>query len=130
MKSTRLPLMGAVIGFLSGVGVYWEPAEPYPGFITAAATLSGVIMALLIQPRVSATVSAGPAVAIGAWYGLLLSTVVFLAKGGWASWDAPYVVPVNVVQGAILGILARRFSSAPGPGRNTRPIDGLASPRG
>ena len=129
MKSTRLPLMGAVIGFLTGVGVCWDPAEPYPGFITAAATLSGVIMALLIQPRVSDTVSAGHALAIGAWFGLLFSTVCFLAKGGWASWDAPYIVPTSVVQGAILGILARRFSPAPEPRRNTRPIDGVASPR-
>ena len=115
MNSTRLPLMGAAIGFLTGVGVYWDPAEPYPGFITAAATLSGVVMALLIQPRISATVRVGPAIAIGAWYGLLLSALVFLAKGGWVSWDAPYVVPTSVVQGAILGILARRFSRAPGP---------------
>ncbi len=35
--------------------------------------------------------------------GLLASAAVFLAKGAWASWDAPFVVPTGMVTGAILG---------------------------
>jgi hypothetical protein len=39
--------------------------------------------------------------------GLLDSAAVFLAKGAWASWDAPIVVPTGVVTGMILGPVVR-----------------------
>ena len=35
--------------------------------------------------------------------GLLASSAVFLAKGAWTSWDAPFVVPTGIVTGIILG---------------------------
>ena len=95
--------IGAALGFLGAVGIYYAPEEPYPGYITLAGTLSGVTIALLISTVVARDSSLGKCVAWGATMGLLPSAAVFLAKGAWTSWDAPFVVPTGIVTGAILG---------------------------
>ena len=95
--------VGAALGFLGAVGIYFAPEEPYPGYITLAGTLSGVIIALLISTVVTRNSSLGQCLGWGAAMGLLDSAALFLAKGGWASWDAPFVVPTGIVTGVILG---------------------------
>lgn len=94
---------GAALGFLGAVGVYFAPEEPYPGYITVAGTLAGVTIALLITTVVTRDSSLGQCLGWGAFMGLLASVPVFLAKGGWTSWDAPFVVPTGIVTGLILG---------------------------
>ena len=44
---------GAALGFLGAVGIYFEPEEPYPGYITVAGTLSGITIAILITTMVT-----------------------------------------------------------------------------
>ena len=95
--------IGASLGFLGAVGIYFAPEEPYPGYITLAGTLFGVTIALLITTRVTRNSSLGECLGWGAAMGLLASASVFLAKGGWTSWDAPFVVPAGIVTGLILG---------------------------
>ena len=95
--------VGAALGFLGAVGIYFAPEEPYPGYITLAGTLSGVIIALLIRNVVTRNSSLGQCLGWGAAMGLLASAAVFLAKGGWTSWDAPFVVPTGIVTGVLLG---------------------------
>ena len=98
---------GAALGFLGAVGIYFAPEEPYPGYITAAGTLSGTMLALLITTVVSGGTSVLRSMGCGAVLGLLVSSTVFLAKGGWTSWDAPFVVPTGIVTGVILGPVVR-----------------------
>ena len=95
--------IGAALGFLGAVGIYYAPEEPYPGYITLAGTLSGVTIALLISTVVTRDSPLGKCLGWGAAMGLLASAGVFLAKGAWTSWDAPFVVPSGMVTGAILG---------------------------
>ncbi len=95
--------IGAALGFLGAVGIYYEPEEPYPGYITLAGTLNGVTIALLISVVVTRDSSLGKCLGWGASMGLLASANVFLAKGGWTSWDAPFVVPTGILTGAVLG---------------------------
>ena len=99
----KVAAVGAALGFLGAVGIYFEPEEPYPGYITVAGTLSGVIIALLITTVVTRNSSLGQCVGWGVAMGLLASAGVFLAKGAWTSWDAPFVVPTGIVTGLILG---------------------------
>ncbi len=101
--------VGAILGFLGAVGIYFAPEEPYPGYITIAGTLFGVTLALLITTVVTRNSSLGQCVGWGAAMGLLASAGVFLAKGGWTSWDAPFVVPTGIVTGLILGPAVRRL---------------------
>ena len=102
--------IGALIGFLGAVGIYFDPQEPYPGFITVAGTLSGITLALLIAGLVKSDTSLPRSLVVGALLGLLYSSTVFLAKGGWSTWDAPYVVPTLVITGLILGTVARKLA--------------------
>ena len=102
--------IGAVLGFLGAAGIYYAPEEPYPGFITLAGTLSGVEIALLISAVVTRASSLGKCLGWGVTLGLLASATVFLAKGGWTSWDAPFVVATGIVTGVILGPAIRWIS--------------------
>ncbi len=103
----KIAAAGAALGFLGAIGIYFEPEEPYPCYITMAGTLSGITIALLITTVVTGTTSLFRSICWGAVLGLLASVPVFLAKGGWTSWDAPFVVPTGVVTGIILGPIAR-----------------------
>ena len=103
----RIALAGAIVGFLGAVGIYFDPEEPYKHFIVAAGTLSGVVLALLISAVIDASTPLLPTLLAGAGVGLLHSASIFLAKGGWISWDAPFVIPTGILSGLILAPLVR-----------------------
>ena len=98
---------GALVGFLGAVGIYFDPDEPYKHFIVAAGTLSGVVLALLIAAAVDAATPLLPTLLAGAGFGLLYSATTYLAKGGWLSADAPYIVPTGIVSGLVLAPIIR-----------------------
>ena len=100
-------MVGAILGLVGAIGVYFAPEEPYPGFITAAGALHGLTIALLVIVFVTRDSTLLSNIAWGALLSLLPSLTVFFAKRGWASWDAPFVVPTGVVNGAILGLVVR-----------------------
>jgi predicted ABC-type sugar transport system permease subunit len=109
----KAAIAGAIVGFLDSCSIWFVPSEPYANFIVAAGTLKGLLTALLISCNVDNRSSLRSALGVGALYGFLMSAVVFLAKGGWASWDAPYVVPAGLVVGLILGPLVRWLNRPP-----------------
>jgi hypothetical protein len=97
-------IIGAVLGFLDGVGIFFEPKEPYKWQILCAATLKGVLVALLTGFSLAATTRWWPAMATGAFYGFAFSLVIYLAKGGPKSGDAPYVIPSGIITGGLIGL--------------------------
>ncbi len=103
----KAAVVGATLGFLGALGIYFAPEEPYPGYITLAGTLNGVTVALLITTVVKRNSNLWQCLGWGAAMGLLASAAVFLAKGAWTSWDAPFVVPTCIVTGGLLGPLVR-----------------------
>ena len=60
----KIAFAGAAVGFLGAVGIVFEPAEPYKGFIVVAGTLGGAVMALLISVVVSRGSSIAQALAV------------------------------------------------------------------
>jgi hypothetical protein len=103
-------LIGAFMGGLNGVGIFFEPSEPYKIEILLAATLKGVLISLLtgfsLGPGDSWLRGAG----FGMLYGFAFGLVIFLAKGAFKSKDAPYVVPMSIVTGLITGVLLANFA--------------------
>ena len=97
-------VIGAVLGVLDGVGIFFEPKEPYKWQILSAATLKGVLVALLTGFSLSATSRWWSAMITGGLYGLALALVIYLAKGGPKSGDAPYVVPSGIITGGLTGL--------------------------
>jgi len=103
----KVGLAGAVVGCLGTLGIYWAPGEPYKHWVVAAGTLRGIVTTLLMTVFVHGGSSIGAALLAGALCGLATAAVVFLAKGGWSSKSAPFVLPTGVVEGLILGIVVR-----------------------
>ena len=104
MDLVALLIIGAVLGILDGAGIFFEPKEPYKWQILMAATLKGLLVALLTGSALSASTRWFSATAIGAFYGFAFSLVIYLAKGGPKSGDAPYVIPGGIVTGGLIGL--------------------------
>jgi len=104
MSLPTVILIGAVLGALDGAGIFFEPKEPYKWQILGAATLKGVLVALLTRFSLPAPAQWWSAMAVGALYGLAFGLVIYLAKGGRKSGDAPYVVPSGIITGALIGL--------------------------
>ena len=97
-------VIGAVLGALDGVGIFFEPREPYKWQILFAATLKGVLVAVLTGFSLAATTRWWSAVVTGTLYGFAFSLVIYLAKGGPKSGDAPYVIPSGIITGGLIGL--------------------------
>lgn len=97
-------IIGAFFGALDGVGIFFEPREPYKWQILFAETLKGVFVALLTGFSLAASNPWWWAMLIGALYGLGLGLVIYLAKGGPKSGDAPYVIPSGIITGGLIGL--------------------------
>ena len=104
MNFLTVLVIGAVFGVLDGVGIFFEPKEPYKWQILFAATLKGILVALLTGFSLAATTRWWSAMVTGALYGLAFSLVICLAKGGPRSGDAPYVVPSGIITGGFTGL--------------------------
>ena len=104
MRLFNVVLIGAVFGAMDGVGIFVEPREPYKWQILCAATLKGVLVALLTGFSLAATTRWWFAMGTGALYGCAFSLVIYLAKGGPQSGDAPYVIPSGIVTGGLIGL--------------------------
>ncbi len=110
-----IAVVGAVLGFLATFSIWFVPEEPYPSFIVAAGTLNGVVTGFMIAAFVDRATSVPRSLVTGALCGLAASLTVYLAKGGWISNNAPYVVPAGVVIGLILGPAVRVLHPKPAP---------------
>ena len=98
-------LIGTALGLLGAVGIYFEPREPHKHQIVAAGTMRGVLVALLTGFSMSSGSGWLVGLGFGALYGVLFGAVIYMAKGGPASGDAPFVIPMSAVTGALSGVL-------------------------
>jgi hypothetical protein len=102
-------LIGGVAGFLDGVGIFFEPKEPYKIEILFAAILKGILVSVVTGLSLTARSTWWQASGFGVLYGFLFALVIFLAKGAFKSKDAPYVVPSGVVLGLLTGLAIWKF---------------------
>ena len=106
MNLTLVLLIGAIVGALEGVSIFFAPEEPYKLEIFLAATLKGLLVGLLTGLSLNAQSLWWQGLGYGLLYGLALALVVFLAKGGFRkAHDAPYVLLGGAITGAIAGWL-------------------------
>ena len=110
MKLGLVLLIGAVMGALGGVGIFFEPKEPYKVEILLASTLKGILISLLTALSLSPSHSWWHGAGYGILYGFSFGLVIFLAKGAFKSKDAPYVVPSSIIVGLIIGVLLANFA--------------------
>lgn len=110
MNFSVVVIVGTAFGFLDGIGIFFEPKEPYKWQILFAATLKGILVALLTGFSLAATTRWWSAMIDGALYGLAFSLVIYLAKGGPKSGDAPYVIPSGIITGGLIGLCIFLFA--------------------
>ncbi|HEV2843190.1 MAG TPA: hypothetical protein VGW39_17855 [Chthoniobacterales bacterium] len=103
-------LIGAVLGALDGAGIFFAPGEPYKWQIFLAATLKGGLVGSLTGFSLTPASSRWTGIGVGALYGLAFAVVVYLAKGGPQSGDAPYIIPSGIVFGALTGLFITIFA--------------------
>jgi hypothetical protein len=98
-------IIGAALGALDGAGIFFAPDEPYKWQIFLAATLKGALVGLLTGFSLAPGNRWWTGAGTGAIYGLAFALVIYLAKGGPQSGDAPYVIPSGLIFGALTGLL-------------------------
>ncbi len=103
-------LIGAVLGAIDGAGIFFATEEPYKLQIFLAATLKGAMVGILTGFSLTAASRWWTGLALGAVYGFAFALVVYFAKGGPQSGDAPYVVPSGIVMGALTDLIILLFA--------------------
>ena len=103
-------VIGAIIGAIDGVGIFFAPGEPFKTEIFLAAILKGILVSLLTGMSLTTNSAWWHGAGYGLLYGLAFALVIFLAKGGFKSKDAPYVVPSGAILGVITGLLLVKFA--------------------
>jgi len=109
MNLTVVIATGFSIGLFLGASIFFEPREPYKFEIMIASTIRNVLVALLTGFSLSSQSSWYSGVGLGLLYGFAFGLVVSLAKGGFKSKDAPYVVPGSAVAGGLAGLLVVNY---------------------
>jgi hypothetical protein len=110
MNFLTVIIVGAVLGALDGVGIFFVPEEPYKWQILIAATLKGALVGLLTGFSLTPTSRWWSGIGTGAFYGLAFALVIYLAKGGPKSGDAPYVIPSGIITGGLTGLFVLLFA--------------------
>jgi hypothetical protein len=103
--------IGAVLGALDGVGIFFAPEEPYKWQIFFAATLKSALVGLLTGFSLAPNTRWWIGMGTGTLYGFAFALVVYLAKGGPQSGDAPYVIPSGMFFGTLTGLLIFIFAA-------------------
>jgi hypothetical protein len=103
-------MIGGVIGALDGVGIFFARDEPFKIEIFVAAILKGILVALLTGLSLTSSSAWWQGALLGLLYGVAFALVIFLAKGGFKSMDAPYVVPSGAILGIVTGVLLVKFA--------------------
>ena len=101
---------GGVIGAVDGVGIFFEPKEPYKVEIFFAAIVKGILVSVTTALSLTKQSTWLQAAGFGLLYGFAFALVIFLAKGGFKSKDAPYVVPAGIVLGLVTGLAVWKFA--------------------
>ena len=110
MNTGLVILIGSVAGALDGVGIFFEPREPYKIEILLAAILKGILVSVTTALSLTKQSHWFNAAGFGLLYGFLFALVIFLAKGAFKSKDAPYVVPSGIVLGLVTGVSVWKFA--------------------
>jgi hypothetical protein len=97
-------IIGAFLGALDGAGIFFAQEEPYKWQIFLAATLKGTLVGLLTGFSLAPDNRWWTGVGTGALYGFAFALVIYLAKGGPQSGDAPYVIPSGIFFGGLTGL--------------------------
>jgi hypothetical protein len=104
-------VIGALIGLVSAAGIYFDSRAGGKFNVLGAATIRGVLVALLVASTVPASGGWLLAGAAGSLYGAVVGLMIVLSHGTGARHHAIYIIPPSLVSGGLIGGLIGRFWS-------------------
>ena len=105
MPLTGLLLLGAVVGALSTLGVYFDRNLAGKPRIVAAGAIRGTLVALLVVSTKPLHGGLLAPVGLGALYAGIIAVMVILSQGSAARRHAIHILPPAVLSGALIGLL-------------------------
>jgi len=110
MNSPLVVAVGAALGLLGSVGIYFDARVPGRHLIVIAGLLRGILVALITGLSMSAHSGCLEGLGWGTLYGALFGAMICLSKGAAALQHAVYIIPASVLTGALGGVLIARFA--------------------
>jgi hypothetical protein len=101
--------IGAVLGSVSTLGIYFDRRTDGKGYIVAAGSIRGVLVALLVASTPMITGLWLRAAAFGVIYGAVVALMIVLSHGKSARQHAIYIFPPSIISGALIGLLIAQF---------------------
>jgi hypothetical protein len=101
--------IGAVLGLVSTLGIYFDRRIDGKGYIVAAGAIRGMLVSLLIASTPLVSGLWLRASVLGAIYGAVIALMIVLSHGKSARQHAVYIFPPSIVSGALIGALVARF---------------------
>ena len=98
-------LIGAIIGALNGISIFFVKEEPYKIEVFLATTLRNAMVGQLIYYALDINDQWWYSLLLGGSFGLVLGLVVFLATGGFKTRHQWMVLPLALFTGMLTGIL-------------------------
>ncbi|HMI38106.1 MAG TPA: hypothetical protein VK505_10835 [Steroidobacteraceae bacterium] len=105
MNSLLVIGIGAALGLLGAVGIYFDTRVPSRHLIVLAGLLRGILVALITGLSISAHSGWLVGLGWGTLYGTLFGAMQCLSKGAAALQHAVYIIPTSAVTGALSGLL-------------------------
>src|SRR5437870_12091038 len=84
-------VIGAIIGAIDGVGIFFAPGEPFKTEIFLAAILKGILVSFLTGTSLTTNSGRWHEAGYELLYGLAFALALVLAIGGFKSKDGRYV---------------------------------------
>ena len=109
MNDAVVVAIGAALGLVSTLGIFFDRRTEGKGHIVAAGTIRGVVVALLVASAPAVYGQWLRAAVLGAVYGALVALMIVLSHGKSARQHARYIVPPSIISGALIGVLLARF---------------------
>ena len=98
-------LIGAIIGALNGISIFFVKEEVYKIEVFLATTLRNAMVGQLVFYALEPDDKWWYALVYGGSFGFVLGLVVFLAGGGFKNRHQIMVLPMSLFTGMLIGIL-------------------------
>jgi hypothetical protein len=98
-------LVGMLIGAVNGTSIFFVKEEPHKGAVFAATIMRNAFVGLLTYYTLTALTKWWGALLSGTVYGVLLGSVVLLAKGGFKERQHLIILPFSALTGAAIGLV-------------------------
>lgn len=109
MHTEVIIAIGAILGVVSTLGIYFDRHTDGKPYVVAAGAIRGILVALLVASTPGVSGLRLRASVLGGIYGAVVALMIVLSHGRSARQHARYIFPPSIISGALIGVLIARF---------------------